>query len=51
MRRMIVVLLGLALLTAQAFCSQPTAAELLKAAKAQALAQHKNIFVMFDASW
>jgi hypothetical protein len=38
-------------LASSAFADQPTAASLLAKAKTQAAQEHKNIFVMFDASW
>lgn len=50
MRRFAAILLLLAVSVA-AFATPPTAAQLIDAAKLKAAKEHKNIFVMFDASW
>jgi hypothetical protein len=42
------LLVGIPALTA---AGPPTAQQVLDSAKSQAAAQHRNIFLIFDASW
>jgi len=51
MKRITLIVVGLLLLAASALATQPSAKTLLANAEAQARSQHKNIFVVFDASW
>jgi hypothetical protein len=44
----LVLLIGIAGLTA---AGPPTAQQVLDGAKAQAAAQHRNVFLIFGASW
>ena len=51
MRRVLAFCLSALVLCCMAAADQPTAAQLLGKAQETAKAAHKNIFVMFDASW
>jgi hypothetical protein len=51
MKRISVAFIAMLTLFGAAFADKPTAEAVLKAARTQAAQEHKNIFVMFDASW
>jgi len=51
MKRILLLASASFLLALTASASQPAASELIAQARTAALTQHKNIFVMFDASW
>jgi hypothetical protein len=51
MKRLTILLIAVLSLASIAVADKPTAEALLASAKTRAAQEHKNIFVMFDASW
>lgn len=51
MKRFGLLLASFVILVAAAIAGEPTSAELLTKAKAQAAQEHKNVMVIFHASW